>query len=54
MLAAVPGAGVDACIAELASERDVRGRRLVVRNGYHPARKDTTTAGVVDVVGPRV
>ncbi len=39
MPAAALEAEVNAYIAELADERDDKGRRLVVRNGYHqPAR----------------
>ncbi|GHE13308.1 IS256 family transposase [Streptomyces alanosinicus] len=41
MLAAALEAEVDACIAELANQRDERRRRLVVRNGYHQPRKVT-------------
>lgn len=54
MLAAALEAEVNACIAELADQRDEHGRRLVVRNGYHQPRKVTTAAGVVDVKTPRV
>lgn len=54
MLAAALEAEVDAYIAELAEERDSRGRRLVVRNGHHQARKVTTSAGSVEVRAPRV
>lgn len=54
MLAAALEAEVNACIAELADERDDKGRRLVVRNGYHQPRKVTTAAGVVEVKAPRV
>lgn len=45
MLAAALEAEVDACVAELAAERDARGRRLVVRDGRHQPRKrvDETT-----------
>lgn len=35
MLAAALKAEVNAYVAELADQRDERGRRLVVRNGYH-------------------
>ncbi|MFI0716465.1 IS256 family transposase [Streptomyces inhibens] len=45
---------VNAYISELADQRDVNGRRLVVRNGYHQPRKVTTAAGVVEVKVPRV
>jgi transposase-like protein len=54
MLAAALKAEVNAYIAELADERDERGRRLVVRNGYHQPREVTTAAGVVEVNAPRV
>ncbi|UJB45341.1 IS256 family transposase [Streptomyces sp. A1-5] len=54
MLAAALEVEVNACIAELADERDDKGRRLVVCNGYHQPRKVTTAAGVVEVKAPRV
>ncbi|WP_425824646.1 IS256 family transposase [Streptomyces fractus] len=54
MLAAALEAEVDAYIAELADERDERGRRLVVRNGHHQPRNVTTAAGTVEVKAPRV
>ena len=54
MLAAALEAEVDAYIAELADQRDERGRRLVVRNGYHQPRSVTTAAGTVEVKAPRV
>ncbi|WP_392970597.1 IS256 family transposase [Streptomyces sp. LN245] len=54
MLAAALEAEVDAYIAELADEKDERGRRLVVRNGHHQPRKVTTSAGTVEVKAPRV
>ncbi|WP_329161556.1 IS256 family transposase [Streptomyces sp. NBC_01717] len=54
MLAAALEAEVDAYIAELADERDARGRRLVVRNGHHQPRSVTTVAGSVEVKAPRV
>ncbi|MFF0190983.1 IS256 family transposase [Streptomyces sp. NPDC005244] len=54
MLAAALEAEVNAYIAELADERDDRGRRLVVRNGHHQPRKVTTAAGTVEVQAPRV
>ncbi|KQV12089.1 transposase [Kitasatospora sp. Root187] len=54
MLAAALEAEVDAYIAELADERDARGRRLVVRNGHHQPRRVTTSAGSVKVRAPRV
>ncbi len=47
-------AEVNAYIAALADERDDRGRRRVVRNGYHQSRRVTTAAGAVEVKAPRV
>lgn len=44
MLAAAPEAEVNACMAELADQRDETGRRLVVRNGCHQPRQVTTAA----------
>ncbi|CAL2067450.1 hypothetical protein GPN2_20092 [Streptomyces murinus] len=46
-LAAALEAEANACTAELASQCDERGRRLVVRNGYHQPRNVTTAAGAV-------
>ncbi|WP_078936570.1 IS256 family transposase [Streptomyces sp. NRRL F-7442] len=54
MLAAALEAEVNAYIAKLADERDDKGRRLAVRNGYHQPRQVTTAAGVVEVKAPRV
>ncbi len=54
MLAAALEAEVHQYIAELADERDDKGRRLVVRNGYHQPRQVTTAAGAVEVKAPRV
>jgi len=54
MLTAALEAEVDAYLAELASERDERGRRLVVRNGHAAPRQVLTGAGAVEVVAPRV
>ncbi|MGW3943149.1 IS256 family transposase [Streptomyces phaeochromogenes] len=54
MLAAALEAEVDVYIAELADEKDERGRRLVVRNGHHQSRSVTTAAGTVEVRAPRV
>ena len=54
MLAAALKAEVDAYIADLASERDERGRRLVVRNGHAQPRTITTAAGRIEVRAPRV
>jgi transposase-like protein len=47
-------AEVDAYIARFTAERDERGRRLVVRNGYHEPREVLTSAGAVEVTVPRV
>lgn len=54
MLAAALEAEVDQYISELAAERDVQGRPLVVRNGRALPRTVTTAAGAVEVVAPRV
>lgn len=54
MLAAALESEVNAYIAELAGERDDKGRRLVVRNGCHQPRQVTTAAGPVEVRAPRV
>lgn len=54
MLVAALEAEVKSYIAELTDERDAKGRRLVVRNGYHQPRQVTTAAGVVEVKAPRV
>ncbi|MEU2619690.1 IS256 family transposase [Streptomyces sp. NPDC007157] len=54
MLAAALEAEVNAYIAELTEQRDDKGHRLVVRNGYHQPRKVTTAAGAVEVKAPRV
>jgi transposase-like protein len=54
MLAAALEAEVDQYIAELAGEKDDKGRRLVVRNGHHRPRQVTTSAGAVEVTAPRV
>lgn len=54
MLAAALEVEVNACISELADQRDENGRRLVVRNGYHQSRKVTTAAGTIEVKAPRV
>jgi putative transposase len=54
MLAAVLEAEVDAYVAELADQRDERGRRLVVRNGRAEPRTITTAAGRIEVSAPRV
>jgi putative transposase len=54
MLTAALEAEVDAYVAELAEERDQRGRRLVVRNGHAQPRELVTGAGSVEVRAPRV
>src|ERR1700716_2166132 len=54
MLAEALQAEVDAYIAQFAGERDERGRRVVVRNGYHEPREVLTSAGAVEVTAPRV
>jgi putative transposase len=54
MLAAALEAKVDAYLADLAGERDERGRRLVVRNGYAEPRQVMTAVGAVEVRAPRV
>jgi transposase-like protein len=54
MLAEALQAEVDAYIAAFREERDENGRRLVVRNGSHQPREVLTSAGAVEVVGPRV
>jgi len=45
MPAAALEAEFNASLAELVAQRDEHGRRLVVRNGHHQARKVTTGAG---------
>lgn len=54
MLAAALEAEVDAYITALADERDVAGRRLVVRNGHAVERSVVTGAGAIAVRAPRV
>ncbi|MEU9353600.1 IS256 family transposase [Streptomyces griseoloalbus] len=54
MLATALEAEVNAYIAELTEQRDDKGHRLVVRNGYHQPRTVTAAAGVVEVKAPRV
>ena len=54
MLAAALEAEVDAYLAAHATERDGRGRRLVVRNGHAHPREVLTAAGGVQVCTPRV
>jgi putative transposase len=54
MLAAALEAEVNQYIVELADHKDERGRRMVVRNGYHRERAVTTAAGPTEVKAPRV
>src|SRR5829696_2653124 len=54
MLAEALQAEVEDYIARFVDERDVAGRRLVVRNGSHQPREVLTSAGAVEVVAPRV
>ncbi len=54
MLTAALEAEVDTYLAELAAERDERGRRLVVRNGHAQPREVMTAAGAVQVAAPRL
>ncbi|MET9029352.1 IS256 family transposase [Nocardia sp. NPDC004168] len=54
MLAAALQAEVAAYVAQFADQLDENGHRLVVRNGYHPARTVTTSSGAVEVRAPRV
>ena len=54
MLAAALEAEVDDYLAAYATERDERGRRLVVRNGHAREREVLTAAGAVAVRAPRV
>lgn len=54
MLAEALWAEVDACITQFIGERDERGRRLVVRNGFHQPREVLTSAGAIEVTVPRV
>ncbi len=54
MLAEALQAEVETTVARFADERDERGRRLVVRNGYHDPREVLTSAGAVEVHAPRV
>jgi len=54
MLAATLPAEVAGYIHGHAGEVDADGRRLVVRNGSHPAREVTTAAAAVPVQAPRV
>jgi putative transposase len=54
MLAAALEAEVDDYLAAYATERDERGRRLVVRNGHAREREVLTAAGAVAVRASRV
>lgn len=54
MLAEALQAEVDAYIARFTADRDERGHRLVVRNGYHEPWEVVTSAGAVEVTVPRV
>jgi transposase-like protein len=54
MLAEALQAEVEERIARFAGERDERGHRLVVRNGYHEPREVLTSAGAVEVRAPRI
>ena len=54
MLAEALQAEVADYIARFVDQRDEHGRRLVVRNGSHQPRDVLTSAGVVEVVAPRV
>src|SRR5947209_3880915 len=54
MLAEALQSEVDAYIDRFVGERDEQGRRLVVGNGSHQPRQVLTSAGVVEVVAPRV
>lgn len=54
ILAAASETEVHQYIAELATDTDGTGRRLVVRNGHHRPRTVTTAAGPDEVTAPRV
>jgi transposase-like protein len=54
MLAAALRAEVSAHVEQFADQVDERGRRFVVRNGYHDERDVLTAAGAVAVKAPRV
>src|SRR5207253_1956221 len=47
-------AEVQGFLLEQDGRRDEEGKRLVVRNGYQPARKIVTGAGALEVKAPRV
>ncbi|MEU0402950.1 transposase [Streptomyces sp. NPDC006197] len=54
ILAAALEAEANQYMAELVTETDEAGRRLVVRTGHHRPRTVTTAAGPVEVTAPRV
>jgi transposase-like protein len=54
MLQAALEAEVDGFLERHSGRRDADGNRLVVRNGYKPAREILTGAGPLEVQGPRV
>lgn len=54
MLQTAIEAEVDEFLSVHAERRDARGKRLVVRNGYQPAREILTGAGRLAVAQPRV
>lgn len=54
MLQAALEGEVDAFLASYEDRRDEQGRRLVVRNGYAPAREILSGAGRLEIQQPRV
>ncbi len=54
MLQQAIDAEVQGFLQEQDGRRDESGNRLVVRNGYQPARKIVTGAGALEVQAPRV
>lgn len=54
MLAVALVAEADGYVKSLSGEVDEEGRRLVVRNGYHRARRVATVAGAIEIEAPRV
>ena len=54
MLCAALRYEVDEYIARFAHKVDEQGHRVVVKNGYHPARQVTTGIGKIPVRQPRV
>jgi putative transposase len=54
MLQAALEGEVDAFLASYQDRRDEQGRRLVVRNGYAPAREILSGAGRLEIEQPRV